>query len=1358
MQHRKLNVLSIVLFVCLFVMQMPFTVQAKDNDTIIYEAEPETEINMVTQGEYADSDTMFAGYVQKTFGNDAAVSLFSSNMMEARLSENNRVLYHYLKEKVSLIANGELDNAKIEVPVSLMLDQSSYSAQDLGVESIVKNGSITQEAKEALNEKIAFDSGKIGRALLKDCPYELYWFAKSTGWTNSISKSYSAVMEDGQYKLKFKDGQVVTFGFFVEPGFSLTGTEKTYALDTAKTSAAKLSASNAQKIVEDAKYLSDYEKLHYYANQICDLVSYNYDAAAQGTTKYGTISPWQLIYVFDENPDTNVVCEGYSKAFQYLCEMTNFNHDNIYCYMITGDMDGGGHMWNCVHMDDDKNYLVDVTNYDVFRKSENDRELFLDGGDELIEVLFDGEKTVGGYNIVIPRRDLGNGRYREAKTIEYLYDENALSDYYAEELTLAQRDFEEPIKQEIANKPQRVYGCAGTQITDALLADYPDWTWDKEEVVPEEIGESIVVNATYIGKDKGEYSGLCSEVTIVAKEHDFGSDQKAEKCAICARKNINAASIDELVKLDEIYYDGTSKKISVALNGVATSQYKIVCEQQKNAGSYEANLIGIGAYAGNRTIEWSIKKAKPKALHFSMQAPQDLVYDGMSKSVEVTQKNQQTVGNKLIDISGIGDFTVKYAKANAEQVELDEQAPSDAGDYDVYVDVVEGVNFEAGVFKIGSFSIEKASGEVSIDEDNKTLVKQFKDEDFALQGISKSGDGVLTFKSSDTNVVMVNEQGVVSIVGVGTAEITVGMNASNNYNAASEQSISITIEKADMPAMESVKKKYYYDIAHEDEIALDGMLPGDAGTVTYKMNMQDTTGDIVVQPAVAKNGKLSFMVNAGNVGDQAKIVIDVETTNYLNGQIVIDISLMEKRKVSIKAGEEVRLIQPQLTYGENLSQLQFEKTTFVDGDIVVEGTLTFSDAKMIPSVADTKAEWIFTPCEDVYDAVTGYVAIDVEKAIPTYEKPADLVVSCKDTLDTIELPEGFSWEDKSISLQAGQKNVLKIKYEPEDRENYQTVTGIELSILVQDHIAMQAQRENEKKATCTEDGSFEEVIGCSVCKQEIERKTVVVEALGHNWDAGKVTKAATSTQDGVKTYTCTRDINHTKKEIIPATGGATTTTQSNLEQPGKEEKTTETSEDVHSGTQEPTTEKVTTKDKNPSPKPLSEGKEIKDEVNHVTYKVIRSSGKDCEVSYEGSANQGAKAIVIPATVKKDAVTYKVTKIGDNAFKNQKTVTKITIPNNVTTIGKNAFYGCSKLKTITLGKNVTKVGNYAFKGCKNLRTITIKSTKLTTKSVSKKAFKGVTGVTTVKVPKSKLTTYKQLFKKKGLSSKVRVKKK
>mgnify|MGYP000470723411 CR=1 FL=1 len=92
-----------------------------------------------------------------------------------------------------------------------------------------------------------------------------------------------------------------------------------------------------------------------------------------------------------------------------------------------------------------------------------------------------------------------------------------------------------------------------------------------------------------------------------------------------------------------------------------------------------------------------------------------------------------------------------------------------------------------------------------------------------------------------------------------------------------------------------------------------------------------------------------------------------------------------------------------------------------------------------------------------------------------------------------------------------------------------------------------------------------------------------------------------------------------------------------------------------------------------------------------------------------------KKFTIPGTVKIDGVTFKVTEISKNAFKNNK-----------------------KLTQVIIGKHVTKIGANAFNGAKKLKKITIKSTQL--KKVGKKAFKGIDKKCKIKVPKKKLTSY------------------
>ena len=71
--------------------------------------------------------------------------------------------------------------------------------------------------------------------------------------------------------------------------------------------------------------------------------------------------------------------------------------------------------------------------------------------------------------------------------------------------------------------------------------------------------------------------------------------------------------------------------------------------------------------------------------------------------------------------------------------------------------------------------------------------------------------------------------------------------------------------------------------------------------------------------------------------------------------------------------------------------------------------------------------------------------------------------------------------------------------------------------------------------TCTEKGYTTHTCACGDSYVD-----TYVDALGHAWDNGKVTKEPTETETGVKTFTCTR-CGETKTEVIPATGSVDVT-------------------------------------------------------------------------------------------------------------------------------------------------------------------------------------------------------------------------
>ena len=263
----------------------------------------------------------------------------------------------------------------------------------------------------------------------------------------------------------------------------------------------------------------------------------------------------------------------------------------------------------------------------------------------------------------------------------------------------------------------------------------------------------------------------------------------------------------------------------------------------------------------------------------------------------------------------------------------------------------------------------------------------------------------------------------------------------------------------------------------------------------------------------------------------------------------------------------------------------------------------------------------------------------------------------------------------------------------------------------------------------------------------------------HTWDAGTITTQATATASGIMTYTCT--VCSKRKTVdIPATGNAT--------QPNA-----------------PTNPASPSEPSTPTDSVVipSSGTLLVDDDATADYVVTNATTDAPEVSYKFT-DKKATSVIIPDVIVVDGVTYKVTSIAANAFKNHKKLKKVTIGVNVISIGKNAFYGCKKLTTVKMGKNVENIGDSAFQnctalkkieipskvkkigkktfyGCKRLTNITIKTTKLTTKNVGKDAFKKAGSSNykklTVKVPKKSLKAYKTTLKKRGLNKLAKIKK-
>ena len=614
-------------------------------------------------------------------------------------------------------------------------------------------------------------------------------------------------------------------------------------------------------------------------------------------------------------------------------------------------------------------------------------------------------------------------------------------------------------------------------------------------------------------------------------------------------------------------------------------------------------------------------------------------------------------------------------------------------------------------------------------------------------------------------------------------------------------------------------KTYAYASGSDDKaigVDIAGKLPPDRGTTAYAVAKTDTE-KLLSEVTVDTAGNLTYKVNqvdSSKVGKTAIITVTASMENYENVEYTLTISITDKKTVEIKRGNTVSVDGSNaLTYGEKVSKLTLGNTVFVEAgtDDMIEGILSWSNPDEIPAAGTTQAGWVFKPADSThYAELTGTTAITVAKATPIvvtvptvaereYNPDAALtgsdmtggsvtgadgnelagtwsftgtniiptvnnkgyqaVFTPDDTnnyntvtrtitvtvnkaakapnmpqaamapahstkkVGNITLQEGWSWQeaDKDTVLADGVAVTATAVYIGADKGNYET-ESVSITITRSECDHTHTEIRNQREATCTQTGYAGDTY-CTDCDKLMSTGKELA-ALGHDYKA-TVTKQPTTTEEGIRTYTCTR-CGHSYTESIAK---------------------------LTSPSPQPT---ATPSDKPETPSPQPKGTNLKDDTG-AAYKVTSANGKTPAVQYIAPKSGVKGTVTVPLEVTIDGVTYKVTSIAGNAFKDTKKIKKIVIGSNITSIGKNAFAGCTSLTSITIGKNVTKIGKNAFTGCKKLKSIIIKTKKLTTKTVKKGAFNGISKKVVVKVPKSKYKTYKKLLPAKGLKKAAKIKK-
>lgn len=795
---------------------------------------------------------------------------------------------------------------------------------------------------------------------------------------------------------------------------------------------------------------------------------------------------------------------------------------------------------------------------------------------------------------------------------------------------------------------------------------------------------------------------------------------------------------------------GSSTKVYSNQSTSIYEEHSFAYEPVENGNAIKATCSECGA-------TYTVKLTQPAAT-----SDEKIVYDGTEKKAGTAIDSGNT------GIETIPENAITYAAVtNGTPSTYSTTAPKNAGTYKAKLTLGTGDNIVS--IEI-NFTIEKAASPTIAGEERSYAYSTGSDGKTIgvdIAGKLPTDRGITTYAVAKTDTEQLLSEVTVDTAGnltykvnqvdstkVGkTAIIAVTASMENYENAG----YTLTISSIDKKAVE---------IKSGNSVSVDGSNVLIYGEKISKLTLGNTvfveagTDDVI-------EGILSWSnpdeIPAAGTTQAGLVFKPADGTHYaeLTGKAAITVA-----KATPVIAEKSTATA--LTYGQKLSDstLTGGKATYktVDGTEVA-GTFAWKNSNIKPTVADsgkTEYDVTFTPSDtDNYNAVDMKISLTVNKAAKAPNMPEAAMALAHSTkkVGDITLPDGWNWSDtdKDKELTDGVAVTATAVYTGADKGNYENVS-VTITITRSSCDHKNTEVRDKKEVTCTEDGYSGDVY-CKDCTVLVTKGSVITHP-GHLLREVAAKDATATVAGNIAYYVCENagcgkyfadnaaktEITDKSSIIIPATGDGSSSGGGSSSSGGASSGGSSSDGTSDGGTSSGTTDK---------PSVPKKGTKIKGN-DGSTYIVTSGKGKTPTVQYTAPKSTAKGTVTIPAKAKVDGVSYRVTSIADNAFKNNKKITKVVIGNNIVSIGKNAFAKCTKLVSVIIGKNVTKIGKDAFAGCKKLKKIVIKTKKLTKKSVAKGAFRSVGKKVVVQVPKSEYKAYKKLLRAKGLSKKVKIK--
>ena len=289
--------------------------------------------------------------------------------------------------------------------------------------------------------------------------------------------------------------------------------------------------------------------------------------------------------------------------------------------------------------------------------------------------------------------------------------------------------------------------------------------------------KTLAENVDYtVSYDKDDFTNVTGPITVTVTGMGNYTGAVARSYKVTPK-----AILDGDVQVDGqvLTYTGKAQTPQVTVTGlVRDKDYAVAYENNVNAGTGKLTVTGQGNYDGKVEKTFAIGKAsltvtaEDKSVVYGKDAPEFTVaYSGF-----VNGEDAAVLGGALA-------FECSYTKGS----------PVTEFGYAITAKGLTSGNYDI-TFVGGTLSVVRAEGQVTV---AALDAKTYGDAPFALDVDTHGSDGAVTFESSDTDVITVDDAGVVTIVNAGSAVISVKLAKGSNYVAA-QTTVEIDVARKDI--------------------------------------------------------------------------------------------------------------------------------------------------------------------------------------------------------------------------------------------------------------------------------------------------------------------------------------------------------------------------------------------------------------------------------------------------------------------------------------------------------------------------------------------------------------------------------